>query len=261
MFTKTSFITLVATAAFITTASARPAGTSPAVDPTITAKPENDVYVDADDAEYCTADGVMYNCAWATAGVPDFKSSALAEVVARDEGATSITTSAAVPEASEAVEGDLSNIDQEPEDDPKLVDEYDDDDEDDDDDHDEKYEDDEDEDEDSKLALHVPSSNHTSNSTLLTPRGGLSIGTVQYCSGPGVCATLLAGDKCRTFEKGYTSLTFSEGLKCAIYAKQDCRKQLFKSKGKVGGVKGHIDTTTDPRAKKNKVGAAMSFKC
>ncbi|KAI7183775.1 hypothetical protein KC316_g7962 [Hortaea werneckii] len=246
MFTKTSFITLAATAAFISTASARPAGTSPAVDPTITAKPETDVYADADDAEYCTADGVMYNCAWATAGVPDFKAAALAEVVARDEEAASITTSAALAEASDAVEGDLSNIDQESEDDPKLVDEDD---------------DDEDEDEDSKLALHVPSSNHTSNSTLLTPRGSLSIGTVQYCSGPGVCATLLAGDKCRTFEKGYTSLTFSEGLKCAIYARQDCRKQLFKSKGKVGGVKGHIDTTTDPRAKKNKVGAAMSFKC
>ncbi|KAI7151914.1 hypothetical protein KC349_g9258 [Hortaea werneckii] len=258
MFTKTSFITLASTAAFITTASARPAGT--AVNPTITAKPEIDVYADADGAEYCTADGVMYNCAWATAGIPDFKVAALAEVVARDEEATSITTSAALPEASDAVEGDLSNIDQEPEDDPKLVDE-DDDDEDDDYDDDEEYEDDEDEDEDSKLALHVPASNLTSNSTLLTPRGGLSIGTVQYCSGPGVCATLLAGDKCRTFEKGYTSLTFSEGLKCAIYAKQDCRKQLFVSKGKVGGVKGHIDTTTDPRAKKNKVGAALSFKC
>ncbi|KAI7213476.1 hypothetical protein KC333_g6555 [Hortaea werneckii] len=260
MFTKTSFITLAATTAFITTASARPAGT--AVDPTITAKPETDVYADADDAEYCTADGVVYNCAWATAGVPDFKSP-LAELVGRDEEATSITTSAAVPEASEAVEGDLSNIDQEPEDDPKLVDEdEDDEDDDEDDDYDddeEEYEDDKDEEEDSKLALHVPSSNLTSNATLLTPRG--SSGTVKYCSGPGVCATLPADDDCTTFEKGYTSLTFSAGLKCAIYAKQDCRKQLFKSKGKVGGVKGHIDTTTDPRAKKNKVGAAMSFKC
>lgn len=259
MFTKTSFITLAATAAFITTASARPAGTSPAVDPTITAKPETDIYADADDAEYCTADGVMYNCAWATAGVPDFKSAALAEVVARDEEAASITTSAAVPEASDAVEGDLSNIDQEPEDDPKLVDEDDEDEDDDYDDDEEEYEDDEDEDEDSKIALHVPSSNLTTNATLLTPRG--SSGTVKYCSAPGVCATLPADDDCTTFEKGYTSLTFSAGLKCAIYAKQDCRKQLFKSKGKVGGVKGHIDTTTDPRAKKNKVGAAMSFKC
>lgn len=257
MFTKTSFVTLAATAAFITTASGRPAGTSSAVNPTITAKPETDIYADADDTEYCTTGGVMYNCAWATAGIPDFKS-ALAEVVARDEEATSITTSAAVPEASEAVEADLSHIDHEPEDDPKLVDE-DDDDEDDDYEDDEEYEDDEDEDEDSKLALHVPSSNLTTNATLLTPRG--SSGTVKYCSGPGVCATLPADDDCTTFEKGYTSLTFSPGLKCAIYAKQDCRKQLFKSKGKVGGVKGHIDTKTDPRAKKNKVGAALSFKC
>ncbi|RMY78019.1 hypothetical protein D0862_13448 [Hortaea werneckii] len=255
MFTKISFITLAATAAFVTTASARPASTSPAVDPTITAKPAADVYVDADDTEYCTADGVMYNCAWATAGVPDFKS---VELVARDEEATSIKTSAAVPEASEAVEGDLSNIDQEPEEDPKLIDE-DDDIEDDDYEDDEEYEDDEDEDEDSKIALHVPSSNLTTNATLLTPRG--SSGTVKYCSGPGICATLPAGDKCTTFEKGYTSLTFSAGLECAIYAKQDCRKQLFKSKGKVGNVRGFIDTTTDPRAKKNKVGAAMSFKC
>ncbi|GAB1726762.1 hypothetical protein NU195Hw_g6367t1 [Hortaea werneckii] len=255
MFTKTSFITLAATAAFITTVSARPAGASPAVEPTITAKPENDVYADADDTEYCTTDGVEYPCAWATAGVPDFKSAALDELVARDEEATSITTSAAVAEASDAVEGDLSNIDQEPEDDPKLVDE------DDDDDGEEEYEeDDEDEYEDSEPDLSIPAAILNTNSTLLNPRG--SAGSVKYCSAPGVCATLpVKEDHCTTFEKGYTSLTFSAGLECSIYAKQDCRKQLFKSKGKVGNVKGFIDTTTDPRAKKNKVGAAMSFKC
>ncbi|KAI6866805.1 hypothetical protein KC343_g2263 [Hortaea werneckii] len=249
MFTKTSIITLAATAAFITTASARPAGTSPAVEPTITAKPENDVYADADDTEYCTTDGVEYPCAWATAGVPDFKS-----LVARDEEeATSITTSAAVPEASGAVESDLSNIDQEPEDDPKLVDE-------DDDEEDEYGEDDGDEYEDSEPDLSIPAAILNTNSTLLNPRG--SAGNVKYCSAPGICATLpVKEDDCTTFEKGYTSLTFSAGLECSIYAKQDCRKQLFVSKGKVGNVKGFIDTTTDPRAKKHKVGSVMSFKC
>ncbi|KAI6798356.1 hypothetical protein KC332_g12377 [Hortaea werneckii] len=247
MFTKTSFVTLAATVAFITTASARPA----AVKPNVTAKPENDIYADADDTEYCTTDGVMYPCAWATAGVPDFKSAALDELVARDEEATSITTSA-VPEASDAVEGDLSGIDQEPEDDPKLVDE-------DEDDDDEEEEDEEDEDEDEDPDLSIPASILNTNATLLNPRG--TSGTVKYCSAPGVCATLPVDDDCTTFEKGYTSLTFSAGLECSIYAKQDCRKQLFKSKGKVGNVKGFIDTTTDPRAKKHKVGSVMSFKC
>ncbi|KAI6807771.1 hypothetical protein KC332_g4648 [Hortaea werneckii] len=252
MFTKTSIITLAATAAFITTASARPAGTAPAVEPTITPKPENDVYADADDTEYCTTDGVEYPCAWATAGVPDFKS-----LIARDEEeAASITTSATVPEASGAVEGDLSHIDQEPEDDPKLVDEDDDDDED-----EEEYEEDgEDKYEDSEPDLSIPAAILNTNSTLLNPRG--TAGTVKYCSAPGVCATLpVKEDDCTTFEKGYTSLTFSAGLECSIYAKQDCRKQLFVSKGKVGNVKGFIDTTTDPRAKKNKVGSVMSFMC
>ncbi|KAI6796477.1 hypothetical protein KC360_g4978 [Hortaea werneckii] len=256
MFTKTSFITLAAAAAFVT---ARPAGTSVAMEPTTAAKPENDVYADADDTEYCTTDGVMYPCAWATAGVPDFKAAALEELVARDEETTSITTSAAVPEASDAVEGDLSNIDQEPEDDPKLVDE----DEDDDDEEEEEEEDEEDwnedEDKDEDPDLSIPASIFNTNATLLNPRG--TAGTVKYCSAPGVCATLPVDDDCTTFEKGYTSLTFSAGLECSIYAKQDCRKQLFKSKGKVGHVKGFIDTTTDPRAKKNKVGSAMSFKC
>ncbi|KAI7282003.1 hypothetical protein KC345_g3805 [Hortaea werneckii] len=253
MFTKTSIITLAATATFITTASARPAGTSPAVEPTVTAKPENDVYADADDTEYCTTNGVEYPCAWATAGVPDFRTAALDELVARDEEATSLTTSAAVPETPDAVVGDLSNIDQEPEDDPKLVDEDDDDDE-------EEYEKDgADEYEDSEPDLLIPAAILNTNSTLLNPRG--TAGTVKYCSAPGVCATLTVDDDCTTFEKGYTSLTFSAGLDCSIYAKQGCRKQLFKSKGKVGNVKGFIDTTTDPRAKKHKVGSVMSFKC
>ncbi|KAI7267415.1 hypothetical protein KC343_g2953 [Hortaea werneckii] len=255
MFTKTSFITLAATAAFITTASARPAAISAAAEPTITAKPENDVYADADDTEYCTTDGVMYPCAWATAGVPDFKSMALDELVARDDEAASIRTSAAVPEASDAVEGDLSNIDQEPEDDPKLVDQ---DEDDDDDDYDEDEEEEYEEDKNSDPDLSIPAAILNTNSTLLNPR---SAGSVKYCSAPGVCATLPADDDCTTFEKGYTSLTFSAGLECSVYAKQDCRKQLFVSKGIVGNVKGFIDTTTDPRAKKHKVGSVMSFKC
>ncbi|CAJ2512840.1 Uu.00g009590.m01.CDS01 [Anthostomella pinea] len=87
------------------------------------------------------------------------------------------------------------------------------------------------------------------------------IGPVTYCSAPSICSPLsVSAAKCETLARGYSDWTIPEGTKCDLYNLGSCDKAFDTGAGKLHNVEGHIDTTTDPRAKNKDVPTVLSLR-
>lgn len=240
--------TILFASALAAGAFANPISTAPSS--TITSSPS--FYErDADGTEWCSSQGVIYDCALSTEGIPDF-STAFDDIHIRDEEAatSALTTPALTTFATAFTESaeptsvaEVRDLTAE-----ASAEDYSD------------Y-DDEADDEDEADEEDAEADEHDEHLNTIEARKPPIY--AQYCSSPGVCSTIpiKRNHDCVTFAGYFPIMSFPPGQKCDLYSQGSCAKDWFRKKGATKNVQGYIDVRTDATAIKNGVTGVGSFRC